>query len=49
MVKFRGTHFTLQKSKPKKQAVGVQETFMELCGTLDVCNTLTFQKIFPVI
>ena len=37
MVKFRDTHFVLEKrTNPQNKRFGAQETCSEMCGTVDV-------------
>ena len=47
MAKFRVTHFVLQKStNPQNKRFGAQENCTELCGTVDVWITVSFQTFF---
>ena len=47
MVKFRHTLSVLQKStNPQNKRFGAQETCTELCGTVDVWITVSFQTVF---
>ena len=47
MAIFRDTHFVLQKStNPQNKRFGAQETRTELCGTVDVWITVSFEAFF---
>ena len=47
MAKFRDTHFVPQKrTNPQINRFGAQETCAELCGTVDVWITVSFQTFF---
>ena len=47
MAKFRDTHFVLQKStNPQNKRFGAQEICLEMCETLDVSITVSFQIFF---
>ena len=47
IAKFRDTQFVLQKStNPQNERFGEQRTCTDLCGTVDVWITVSFQKLF---